>query len=96
MSEIAKKLWKKVEKFSENLNKMDGGIIGKTGYICGVCHTEYSGWAAKDSVFTKGTDVMKCRSCKIFICPDCQKKYKSVEKMVCPKCDGKLCFPLWP
>ncbi|MBU4190608.1 MAG: hypothetical protein KJ886_06445 [Candidatus Thermoplasmatota archaeon] len=96
MGEIAKKVWEKVEKVSETLNKIDGNIIGKTGYTCGVCNTLYDGWAARESTVTKGMDAMKCRKCKIFICPDCCKKEKSVENNVCPKCGGEIYFPLWP
>jgi len=95
MGKTTKKAWEKVEKVSETLEKIDGNIIGKTGYTCGVCNTEYSGWAAKESIMTKGGDMMKCKKCKILICPDCCKTKKSVEKDVCPKCGGKLYFPLW-
>ncbi len=98
MGETAKKAWEKVEKVSETLEKIDidGNIIGKTGYTCGICNTEYSGWAARSSVFTEGMNVMKCKKCKIFICPDCCKKEKSVENNICPKCGGEVYFPLLP
>ncbi len=95
MSKISEKMWAKVEKLAEILEALDGSIIGRAGYTCGICKTKYSGWAAKAQIITKGMDMMRCKKCKTFICPDCCKTEKSVEKDLCPKCGGKLCFPLW-